>query len=88
MHFPFFRGSNCSLRSQLDLGEKLFTQIKAEIASYGGVIDCGIIPEPVSIFDQIVRPEKTDYYIAGPMGPARVNNEAQGKFAGEWDHLL
>ena len=64
-------------------GEKLHMLVKSEITAYGGIIDCGIIPEKVSIFDTIVRPEKTDYDKAGPMGPARVNNEPQGKYPGE-----
>jgi hypothetical protein len=54
--------------------EKLNLLINKEMSSYRGEADCFLIPEEISIFTTIVRPEKTDYYLAGPLGPDRVNN--------------
>ena len=54
--------------------EKLNLLINKEMSSYRGEADCFLIPEEISIFTQIVRPEKTDYYLAGQLGPDRVNN--------------
>ncbi len=54
--------------------EKLNSEINKEMSAYGGQADCFLIPEEISIFTKVARSEKTDYYLAGPMGPARINN--------------
>lgn len=53
--------------------EQLDMMISSEMERYRGVADCYLIPEAVSIYATIVRPEKTDYYLAGQEGPNRVN---------------
>lgn len=64
--------------------EKLNEQINKEMSSYGGQANAFIVPEEIAIFTDLVRSEKTDYYLAGPLGPARVNNlpEARNPAAG------
>lgn len=53
--------------------EILDMQIASEMHSYRGEANAYLVPEPVSIYATIVRPEKTDYYVAGQEGPNRVN---------------
>lgn len=53
--------------------EKLDMEISKEMNEYRGVANGWLIPEEISIYATIVRPEKTDYYISGPEGPDRVN---------------
>lgn len=58
--------------------EKLDMMISKEMQRYRGEADAYLIPKDISIYATIVPPEKTDYYLAGPLGPARVNNDALG----------
>ncbi len=53
--------------------EILDMQIASEMHSYRGEANAYLVPEPVSIYATIVRPEKTDYYLTGQEGPNRVN---------------
>lgn len=53
--------------------EILDMQIASEMHSYRGQANAYLVPESVSIYATIVRPEKTDYYLAGQEGPNRVN---------------
>lgn len=53
--------------------EKLDMQISKEMHDYRGRANAYLIPEEISIYATIVRPEKTDYYLAGQLGPDRVN---------------
>lgn len=53
--------------------ETLDMQISSEMHTYRGEADAYLVPEEVSIYATIVRPEKTDYYLAGQEGPNRVN---------------
>lgn len=59
--------------------EKLDMLISKEMYRYGGEADTYIIPEEISIYVDIVPPEKTDYYLAGSLGPARVNSLPEGR---------
>lgn len=59
--------------------EKLDMMISSEMSKYRGEADCFLIPEEISIYATIVPPEKTDYYLAGSLGPARVNNLDEGR---------
>lgn len=70
--------------------EKLDLLINKEMQMYGGVADAYLIPEEIAIHTTIVPPEKTDYYIAGEMGPNRVNAVPTGRlsFAGNTQGTL
>lgn len=70
--------------------EKLDLLINKEMQMYGGVADAYLIPEEIAIHTTIVPPEKTDYYLAGDMGPNRVNAVPTGRlsFAGNTQGTL
>lgn len=70
--------------------EKLDLLINKEMQMYGGVADAYLIPEEIAIHTTIVPPEKTDYYLAGDMGPNRVNAVPAGRlsFAGNTQGTL
>ena len=70
--------------------EKLDLLINKEMQMYGGVADAYLIPEEIAIHTTIVPPEKTDYYLAGDMGPNRVNAVSAGRlsFAGNTQGTL
>jgi hypothetical protein len=52
---------------------KLHAEIGSEMQSRGGEADAYLIPENVAIYQGLVREENTDHYLAGDMGPARIN---------------
>ena len=54
--------------------EKIDMYIKEEMDMYGGEANVYLIPERIAMYARIAQDNKTDYYLAGPMGPARVNN--------------
>lgn len=55
--------------------EKLDMEVDKELYAYKGSAEAWILPEEVAIYATIVPSEKTDYWLAGQMGPDRVNNE-------------
>jgi hypothetical protein len=58
---------------------KLDMMINRDMQAKQGYADMYLLPEDISIYATIVRPEVTDYDIAGPMGPARVNGLPLGR---------
>lgn len=63
--------------------EKLHVMIKKEMDRTGGIANAYVIPEEVAHFAQLVPEEKTDYYLAGPEGPNRINGVQGLKATGD-----
>lgn len=61
--------------------EKLDMLVDKETRMKNGQVDAWILPEETTIYTQIVPPEKTDYYLAGLLGPNRVNSEGDKRLA-------
>lgn len=61
--------------------EKLDMEIDKELRMWQGQADAWILPEEVMLYTTIVPPEKTDYFLAGILGPDRVNNEGNKQLA-------
>ena len=56
--------------------EKLDAQIVEWMDLYDGVADSWLLTPKTAVYLRLVPSHKTDYNIAGPMGPARVNDMA------------
>lgn len=54
--------------------EKMDGTIRQLMSRYQGQADTWLVPPEVKLYLTKVRPEKTDYYVAGPKGPARVED--------------
>ncbi len=64
--------------------EKLDAEMKKDMYKIGADQTAEyalLIPEEIAIFTTLARNEKTDYYLAGQLGPDRVNNVPGGVIA-------
>jgi hypothetical protein len=56
---------------------KLHAEINSAMQAAGGEADAYLMPEGIAINQALVRSENTDYYMAGQMGPDRINGLAR-----------